>query len=115
MIEASYPLVEVEREPSATARVFRFADGKGEIGFINPVSEPFCSDCNRLRMTADGNLRTCLFSLNETGLRDPMRDGASDEDLEVLIREAVRGKELRHHISEIGFKQPERTMSSIGG
>ena len=115
LIEANHPLVEVERETSATARVFRFADGKGEIGFINPVSEPFCSDCNRLRLTADGNLRTCLFSLNETNLRDPMREGATDQDLEALVRQAVRGKELRHHIDEIGFEQPARTMSSIGG
>ena len=61
------------REPHATARVYRFADGAGRIGFINPVSEPFCSDCDRIRLTADGRLRTCLFSLNETDLRDPMR------------------------------------------
>ncbi len=115
LIEAHHSLVELEREPSATARVFRFADGQGEIGFISPVSEPFCSDCNRLRLTADGSLRTCLFSLNETGLRDPMRSGASDDDLEDLIRKAVGSKELRHRISEIGFEQPERTMSSIGG
>jgi len=115
LIEAVHPLVEVEREPSATARVFRFADGRGEIGFINPVSEPFCSDCNRLRLTADGKLRTCLFSLNETDLRGPMRDGAGNAELEALIRKAVLGKELRHHINEIGFKQPDRTMSAIGG
>ena len=115
LIEANHPLEELEREPSATARVFRFADGQGEIGFISPVSEPFCSDCNRLRLTADGNLRTCLFSLNETALREPMRNGASDTDLEDLIRMAVRGKELRHRINEIGFRQPGRTMSSIGG
>ena len=115
LIEASHPLVELEREHSATARVFRFADGQGEIGFISPVSEPFCSDCNRLRLTADGNLRTCLFSLNETGLRVPMRNGASDDELVDLIRSAVRGKELRHRINEIGFRQPDRTMSSIGG
>src|SRR4051794_30257162 len=67
-IHAVYPLEELPREPSATARVFRFADGSGEIGFINPVSEPFCSDCNRIRLTAEGKLRTCLFSMNETDL-----------------------------------------------
>ena len=115
LIEATHPLVEVEREPSATARVFRFADGKGEIGFVNPVSEPFCSDCNRLRLTADGNLRTCLFSLNETALREPMRAGASDLDLEEMIRQAVFSKELRHRINDADFIQPTRTMSSIGG
>ena len=70
IIDAVHPLEELPREPSATARVFRFRDGgRGEIGFINPVSEPFCSDCNRIRLTADGKLRTCLFSLHETDLR----------------------------------------------
>ena len=73
-----YPLEPEPREPSATARVYRFADGHGLIGFINPVSEPFCADCNRIRLTADGRLRTCLFSLNETDLRGPLRDGADD-------------------------------------
>ena len=72
-----YPLEELPREPHATARVFRFADGSGEIGFINPVSEPFCADCNRIRLTAEGKLRTCLFSLHETDLREPLRAGAS--------------------------------------
>ena len=115
LIEEIHPLVEVEREPSATARVFRFADGVGEIGFINPVSEPFCSDCNRLRLTADGKLRTCLFSLNETDLLGPLRDGVDDAGIEALIREAVRGKELRHRINDADFLQPERTMSAIGG
>jgi cyclic pyranopterin phosphate synthase len=115
LVERIHPLVEVEREPSATARVYRFADGKGEIGFINPVSEPFCSDCNRLRLTADGKLRTCLFSIRETDLRDPLRSGAGDDEIEAVIREAVAGKELRHRISESDFLQPERTMSAIGG
>ena len=77
-IDAVYPLEPEPREPNATARVYRFADGHGRIGFINPVSEPFCADCNRVRLTADGRLRTCLFSLNETDLREPLRDGASD-------------------------------------
>ncbi len=115
MIDALQPLEPVEREPSATARVFRFADGRGQIGFINPVSEPFCGDCNRVRLTADGRLRTCLFSLNETDLRRPLRDGADDDELEQLIRDAVWRKELKHHIGEPGFIQPARTMSAIGG
>src|SRR5206468_2794341 len=115
MIHAAYPLVEVPREPSATARVFRFADGRGEIGFVNPVSEPFCADCNRVRLTADGKLRTCLFSMHETDLREPLRDGASDADLSELIRNAVWRKELKHHVGEPGFRQPPRTMSAIGG
>ena len=115
MIERSHDLVEVPREPSATARVFRFADGRGEIGFINPVSEPFCGDCNRIRLTADGRLRTCLFSLHETDLRSPLREGATDAELEAMIRDAVWRKELKHHINEPGFVQPERSMSQIGG
>jgi cyclic pyranopterin phosphate synthase len=115
IIHAVHPLEELPREPSATARVFRFVDGAGQIGFINPVSEPFCSDCNRIRLTAEGKLRTCLFSMNETDLRDPMRAGASDGELARLIREAVWRKELKHRVGEPGFSQPLRTMSAIGG
>jgi GTP 3',8-cyclase len=114
-IEEHWPLVEEPREPHATARVFRFADGHGRIGFINPVSEPFCADCDRIRITADGRLRTCLFSLRETDLRGPMRDGASDAELEEIVRDAVWRKELKHRVNEPGFVQPERTMSRIGG
>ena len=110
-----HPLEEVPREPHATARVFRFADGRGEIGFVNPVSEPFCADCNRVRLTAEGKLRTCLFSLHETDLREPLRDGASDDELEQIVRDAVWRKELKHHVGEPGFRQPPRTMSAIGG
>ena len=115
MIHAVHPLEEQPREPAATARVFRFADGRGEIGFINPVSEPFCADCNRVRLTAEGKLRTCLFSMGETDLRGPLRDGAEDPELERLIREAVWRKELKHHVGDPGFRQPPRTMSAIGG
>jgi cyclic pyranopterin phosphate synthase len=115
IIAARYPLEELPREPSATARVFRFVDGAGEIGFINPVSEPFCSDCNRIRLTADGRLRTCLFSLHETDLRTPLRSGASDEDIVEVIRNAVWRKELKHRVGESGFRQPPRSMSAIGG
>jgi GTP 3',8-cyclase len=115
IIAAVHPLEELPREPSATARVFRFADGRGEIGFVNPVSEPFCADCNRIRLTAEGKLRTCLFSLHETDLRGPLRDGASDAELERLVRDAVWRKELKHHVGEPGFRQPPRTMSAIGG
>ena len=115
LIHAVYPLEELPREPSATARVFRFTDGRGEIGFVNPVSEPFCADCNRVRLTAEGKLRTCLFSLHETDLREPLRAGASDEEIETLIRNAVWRKELKHHVGEKGFRQPARSMSAIGG
>jgi cyclic pyranopterin phosphate synthase len=115
IVEAEYPLEPTPREPHATARVYRFADGHGSIGFINPVSEPFCGDCNRIRLTADGRLRTCLFSLNETDLRAPLRAGASDADLEEIVRAAVWRKELKHRVNEPGFVQPARTMSAIGG
>ena len=114
-IDAVYPLEPEPREPHATARVYRFADGEGKIGFINPVSEPFCGDCNRVRLTADGRLRTCLFSLNETDLRGPLREGADERELEQIIRDAVWRKELKHHVGEAGFIQPARSMSAIGG
>jgi cyclic pyranopterin phosphate synthase len=114
-IHAVHPLEPEPREPSATARTYRFADGRGRIGFINPVSEPFCGDCDRIRLTADGRLRTCLFSLNETDLRGPLRAGATDDDLERIVRDAVWRKELKHHVNEPGFIQPTRTMSAIGG
>jgi cyclic pyranopterin phosphate synthase len=114
-IEAVYPLEAEPRERSATARVYRFADGNGRIGFINPVSEPFCGDCNRIRLTAEGKLRTCLFSLNETDLREPMRAGVNDDELEDIIRDAVWRKELKHHVGEAGFVRPARSMSAIGG
>jgi cyclic pyranopterin phosphate synthase len=114
-IHAVYPLEPEPREPHATARVYRFADGRGRIGFINPVSQPFCADCNRIRLTAEGKLRTCLFSLNETDLRGPLRAGATDDELERIIREAVWRKELKHRVNDPGFIQPARTMSAIGG
>jgi GTP 3',8-cyclase len=115
IIERVHPLEELPREPSATARVYRFRDGRGEIGFINPVSEPFCGDCDRIRLTAEGKLRTCLFSMHETDLRSPLREGATDDELERVVRDAVWRKELKHHVGEEGFRQPPRTMSAIGG
>jgi GTP 3',8-cyclase len=115
LIDQVHPLEPLPRDPHSTARVYRFADGRGEIGFVNPVSEPFCGDCNRVRLTAEGKLRTCLFSLHETDLRGPMRAGAGDDELERVIRDAVWRKELKHHVSEPGFRQPARTMSRIGG
>jgi cyclic pyranopterin phosphate synthase len=115
LIDAIHPLEPLPREPHATARVYRFSDGQGEIGFINPVSEPFCADCNRIRMTAEGELRTCLFSMRETDLREPLRAGATDAELEGIIRDAVWRKELKHRVNEPGFVPPARTMSAIGG
>jgi len=114
-IHATYPLEAEPREPSATARVYRFADGRGRIGFIDPVSDPFCGDCNRIRLTAEGGLRTCLFSVGETDLRGPLRAGATDDDLEELLRAAVWRKEAKHRVHEPGFVPPPRTMSAIGG
>ena len=114
-VHAHFPLQAEPREPGATARVYRFADGRGRLGFINPVSKPFCGDCDRIRLTADGRLRTCLFSLNETDLRAPLRAGAADDALEQIVRDAVWRKELKHRVNEPGFVQPARTMSAIGG
>jgi GTP 3',8-cyclase len=115
LIDAVYPLEAVGRERHGTSRRWRFADGKGEIGFISPVTEPFCGDCNRIRLTAEGGLRTCLFSMNETDLRAPLRTGATDAELEAIIRDAVWHKELKHRVNDPGFVQPARTMSQIGG
>lgn len=100
--------------PSATARRWAFADG-GEVGIIAPVSEPFCGHCNRLRMTADGKIRTCLFSVTEHDLRSLLRGGASDEDLVPWLQRIVWGKEERHHIGDPEFVAPSRSMSCIGG
>jgi GTP 3',8-cyclase len=115
LIEERWPLVEIPAKPSSTARRFRFADGAGEIGFVNPVSEPFCSSCDRIRLTADGQLRTCLFSRREWDLKTPLRDGSSDEELAARIRFAVRHKELKHKINDPGFVRASRSMSQIGG
>jgi cyclic pyranopterin phosphate synthase len=115
IVAASHPLEELPREPHATARVFRFLDGPGEMGFVSPVSEPFCGDCNRIRLTADGKLRTCLFSMHETDLLAPLRAGAGNRELEEIVRDAVWRKELKHRVNEPGFRPPPRTMSAIGG
>ena len=115
LIEERWPLEEIPAKASSTARRFRFADGAGEIGFVNPVSEPFCSSCDRIRLTADGQLRTCLFSRREWDLKTPLRDGATDEALAERIRFAVRHKELKHRINDPGFVRASRSMSQIGG
>ena len=116
IVEERYgALVELPAKASSTARRFRFADGIGELGFINPVSEPFCSSCDRIRVTADGQLRTCLFSRREWDLKTPLRDGASDDELIRVIRFAVQHKELKHRINDPGFVRASRSMSQIGG
>ena len=100
---------------SETAKRWTFADGRGEIGIIAPVSEPFCGHCNRLRLTADGQLRTCLFSVIEHDLRSHLRAGAAEDDLRSFFQEVVWQKEARHHIGEPEFVAPNRSMSCIGG
>jgi cyclic pyranopterin phosphate synthase len=116
IIEAEHgPLVELPAKASSTARRFRFADGIGELGFVNPVSEPFCSSCDRIRVTADGQLRTCLFSRREWDLKTPLREGVSDDELVERLRFAVRHKELKHRINDPGFVRASRSMSQIGG
>ena len=101
---------------SGTAWKYKFADGApGEIGIIAPVTEIFCGQCSRIRLTADGQIRTCLFSTTEHNLRDVMRSGASDHEIADFIRSVVMQKEPRHHINDPEFVQPSRTMSFIGG
>jgi cyclic pyranopterin phosphate synthase len=105
----------VSDNPSATAKRWVHADGRGEIGIIAPVSEPFCGHCNRIRLTADGKVRTCLFSVTEHDLRSLLRNGATDEELDRWLRGVVWQKEARHHIGEPEFVAPPRSMSCIGG
>ena len=117
IIEREWPLIPVAGiDPSSTSVVYRFADGAGEMGFINPVSQPFCATCDRIRLTADGQLRTCLFSLDETDLKAPLRNGALESDLEEVVRAAVWQKEKKHKINEgDAFQRASRSMSQIGG
>ncbi|MBI4564644.1 MAG: GTP 3',8-cyclase MoaA [Planctomycetes bacterium] len=100
---------------SDPARAFRFKDGRGDIGIIASVSEPFCFACDRIRITADGKLRTCLFSQTETDVRALLRGGAGDEEIARVIANAVWNKEAGHGINDPGFLQPKRPMYSIGG
>lgn len=101
--------------PSSTSKRWAFAEGTGEIGIIAPVSEPFCGHCNRIRLTADGKVRTCLFSVTEHDLRPQLRNGATDDVLADWLRGVVWQKEARHHIGEPDFVSPPRSMSCIGG
>jgi len=109
------PLVEIPHGRSETARRYRFEDGIGEIGIIAPVSHPFCGHCSRIRITSDGKIRTCLFSVWDHDLYAQMRRGASDEELAEFIRGVVAKKEERHHIGEPDFVPASRTMVHIGG
>jgi GTP 3',8-cyclase len=115
-IHARWPLQQIPHERSETARKYRFADGApGEIGLIAPVTQPFCGHCSRIRLTADGKLRTCLFSKDDHDLRALLREEASDEDLVTYITSIVIEKEEGHRINEPGFVPPSRTMVFIGG
>jgi cyclic pyranopterin phosphate synthase len=115
-INARWPLVQIPHEASETARKFRFADGApGEIGLIAPVTQPFCGHCSRIRLTADGKLRTCLFSKEDHDLRGLLRENSSDDQLALYIRSVVNEKEKGHRINEPGFTPPSRTMVFIGG
>ncbi len=115
-INAEWPLeVVANATDAAPAERFRFADGIGEIGLISSVSEPFCGTCNRLRLTADGSLRNCLFSDDERTVRDLLRGGGSDDEIARLFRQAVWGKFPGHGVNEPGFMRPARSMSMIGG
>jgi cyclic pyranopterin phosphate synthase len=108
-------LIEIPHSRSETARRYRFDDGIGEVGIIAPVSHPFCGHCSRIRITSDGKIRTCLFSVWDHDLHELMRRGASDSELAEFIRGVVQRKEERHHIGEPDFVPASRTMVHIGG
>jgi len=114
-IEARWPLIPIAHERSETARKYRFADGPGEIGLVAPVTQPFCGACSRIRITADGKLRTCLFSTEDHDLKSLLRNGATDQQIAEDIRAAVYEKEKGHRINEPDFHPPSRTMVFIGG
>jgi cyclic pyranopterin phosphate synthase len=115
-IAARYALVPDTNDEPEPATPYRFADGApGRIGVIPSVTQPFCSTCDRLRLTADGQLRACLFALEETDLRGPLREGAGDDEIAELARACVAAKWAGHKIGSPGFRQPARSMSMIGG
>jgi GTP 3',8-cyclase len=114
--EAIGPLTASERpDPSQPATDFHFVDGGGTVGFINPITQPFCEDCNRLRITAEGKVRNCLFSTVEWDARELLRGGGTDSELAELIRDCVRAKKPGHGIDSADFVRPARAMYQIGG
>jgi len=116
MIKENYELIPIDNSLEiGPASEYNFADGKGKIGIITAVSNPFCDHCNRIRMTADGKLRTCLFSTNETNLKKLIRSGATDEIIIETIKQAVIIKEPGHKINLDDFERPTRAMHAIGG
>ena len=115
-IQRLYPLtVLAPTTAGETARRYGFADGRGEIGIIAPVTQAFCGACSRVRLTSDGKIRTCLFSHREHDLAGLARSGASDEQLRQFLLQVIQTKEARHHIGEPGFLKPSRSMVHIGG
>lgn len=115
LASAIMPLRPIETPTGSPATEYEFIDGVGRIGFIPTVSQPFCASCDRFRLTADGQLRNCLFSVDETDLRGPLRGGASDEQLAELMKACVAAKAAGHGVNSPTFVQPLRTMSAIGG
>jgi cyclic pyranopterin phosphate synthase len=114
-INRVFPLLPSNGQGHEPATCYRFADGKGEVGVIASVTEPFCGNCNRIRLTADGQIRTCLFSLKEHNLKRLLRSGAGDEEIARFVQEALWRKEPGHRINQADFVQPERAMAAIGG
>jgi cyclic pyranopterin phosphate synthase len=113
-IDAVFPLEPIVRG-SEPAERFAYRDGRGEVGVIASVTRPFCATCDRIRLTADGQLRSCLFSVEETDLRALLRSGASDDDVAAAVQRCVAGKWAGHMIGQVTFVRPRRSMSQIGG
>lgn len=114
-IAAHFPLEQLPARGAAPADRWRYVDGRGTVGVIPTVTKPFCGDCDRVRLTADGQFRTCLFATNEFDFRALMRGGASDDDLAAEIQRAVGTKWAGHQINQVTFVRPRRSMSQIGG
>ena len=116
-IDAVWPLEPASHRDvdAAPADRYRFADGCGEIGVITSVSQAFCGSCNRLRLTADGAIRNCLFANDEHPVRDLLRSGGTDAEIALLLREAIWAKRAGHGINDPAFLRPARSMSMIGG
>jgi cyclic pyranopterin phosphate synthase len=114
-IHAAFPIEPMTGRGSAPAERWRYLDGAGEVGIIPTVTRAFCDDCDRVRLTAEGALRSCLFALDEHDLRGPLRAGASDEDLVAIVRAAVAAKWAGHRVGTTVFVRPGRSMSQIGG
>ena len=114
-IAAVYPVEQLPARGAAPADRWRYLDGHGTVGVIPSVTKPFCGDCDRVRLTADGQFRTCLFATDEFDLRRAMRDGESDDELAARIERAVGTKWAGHRINQVDFVRPRRSMSQIGG